>query len=648
MLWLNRRSKSRESSGVSKWPRKFFQLCDTHRKKVVGEQLWILYFHRSSSGFSNRMAPQKQLLDAVAAHRRGDFDAAEAGYRAILRAQPNSFDATQLLGAVLAGRGRNKEAETILRRAAALNPKVAAVQNNLGNAVKAQGRVEESLVNYHRAIELDPNYIDALNNRGNVYVELERPEEALVDYERALALKPNDANTLLKTAKILFELRRFEDALVRTDRALALEKNSTEAWMRSGNILSQLNRHREALESYDKVLARDPGNILCAVNRSGALNALGRPEEALEGLDRALAQMPDDAGAMNNKATILKSLGRLDDALTTYRNALARNPDDADTRSNFAMTLLLAGDLEAGWAAFEHRWRKKSNAGKRPELPFPEWRGEPLQGRSILVFAEQGLGDIVQFSRYLPLLQDRGADVGFLVSNRVHKILGASFPGIRFFNDVQQVHTTSFDFSCAMMSLPLHFKTRLDSIPGDVPYLKSSPERVAHWRSRIGEQGFKVGICWQGNPFVAIDAGRSFPLEAFAPLAAIPGVRLISLQKNEGVEQLKQCPFAIETLGDEFDAGRDAFADSLAAMQSLDLIIAPDTSIAHVAGACGRPVWVALKHVPDWRWMLGREDSPWYPTVRLFRQTTADDWQDVFLRMRDELGRLSSAGGLQR
>jgi len=591
------------------------------------------------------MALQQQLLDAVAAHRRGDFDAAEAAYRAILRAQPNSFDATQLLGAVLAGRGRNKEAETILRRAAALNPKIAAVQNNLGNAVKAQGRVEESLAHYGRAIELDPKYIDALNNRGNVYVELERPEEALVDYERALALKPNDANTLLKTAKILFELRRFDDALVRTDRALALEKNSAEAWMRSGNILSQLNRHREALESYDKVLALNPSDILCAVNRSGALNALGRPQDALEDLDRALALDPDDTGALNNKATILKSLGDLDGALAIYRKALAVSPEDADTRCNYAMTLLLKGELEAGWPPFEYRWQKKSNAGKRPALPFPEWKDEPLAGHSILIYAEQGLGDIIQFGRYLPMLRERGADVGFLVAKRMHHVLSAAFPQIRLYDDVGAGGNLPFDFSCAMMSLPMHFHTALGTIPSAGSYLKTSPERVAYWRERIGPQGFRVGICWQGNPFVAIDAGRSVTLEAFAPLASIPDVRLISLQKNEGVEQLEDVAFAIESLGTGFDSGSDAFVDTLAVMQSLDLIISPDTSIAHVAGASGRPVWVALKHVPDWRWMMERDDSPWYPTMRLFRQIKLGDWQDVFLRMRYELERRTPAAG---
>jgi tetratricopeptide (TPR) repeat protein len=590
------------------------------------------------------MGPSKQLLDAVAAHRSGDLGTAEAGYRAILRAQANNFDATQLLGAVLAARGRNKEAEALLRRAVTLNGNAAAVHNNLGNAIKAQGRVEESLPSYNRAIALDPQYVDAITNRGNVYVELERPDDALADYERALTLQPNSANTLLKTAKIFFDKQQFDEALVRTDRALALGANTAEAWMRSGNVLFHLDRHREALESYDKVLAINPGDILCAVNRSGSLSALGRPQEALEGLDRALAHNPGDAGALNNKATILKTIGRLDEALETYRVALAANPNDADTQSNYAMTLLLAGDMENGFPAFEHRWRKKANAGKRPELPFPEWGGEPLQGRSILIFAEQGLGDIVQFSRYLPLLKEQGADVGFLVSNRMHQVLRESFPQIRLFNDVQQARTARFDVCCAMMSLPLHFRTRLDTIPVAMPYLKTSPERLAHWRDRIGADGFKVGICWQGNPFVAIDAGRSFALEAFAPLANLSGVRLISLQKNDGTEQLADCEFPVETLGDDFDAGRDAFVDTTAVMQSLDLVIAPDTSIAHVAGALGRPVWVALKHVPDWRWMLGRDDSPWYPTLRLFRQTEAGNWQDVFMRIKAALVPLAASG----
>ena len=576
---------------------------------------------------------QGALLDAVAAHRRGDLDTAETAYRAILRADPRNFDATHLLGAVLAMRGRNADAEAILRRAIALNPKVAAAHNNLGNAVKAQGRVEESLGDYTRAVELDPRYADAFNNRGNVYLELGRGDDALADYDRAIALHPSHINALQKSARLFAESGRYDEALSRNGRALALDPRSVDAWVRSGNVLSRLKRHAEALASYDKALALDPSHVDALTNRSAALERLGRPEEALAGLDRALALKPDSAGALNNKATILKSLGRLTEAYPVYRAALALAPDDAETRLNYAMALLMEGDFAQGWIEYEARWKKKANIGLRPQLSVPEWRGEPLAGKSIVVFAEQGLGDIVQFARYLPLLKERGAEVNVLVADRMQALLRAAFPEIAIATKLAERVVRACDFQSAMMSLPIGFETRVESVPATVPYLKPDSARVAHWRARIGTQGFRIGICWQGSPDPDVDAGRSVPLETFAPLAALPGVRLISLQKHTGTEQIARVPFAVESLSDDFDSGPDAFVDTMAAMESLDLVILPDTSIAHVAGALARPLWIALKRVPDWRWLLDRPDTPWYPTARLFRQEMAGDWNSVFARM---------------
>lgn len=596
-----------------------------------------------------RMSPsetiQKRLLDAVAAHRRGDLDAAERAYRAVLASEPRNFDATHLLGVVLYARGRLGEAETLLRRAVALNGKATAAHNNLGNLLKALGRLEDSLVCYGSAVELDPKYADAFANRGNVLDELGRGPEALADYDRTLALNPNHPGALQRSAKLLADAGRHEEALVRNERSLALNAGSAEGWMRSGNILIHLKRPREALESYDKALALNPKYTLCAVNRSAALDALGRPHEALVELDKALALDSRDFGALNNKATILKSLGRLDEALAEYRKALASKPDDANTQSNFAMACLMTGDFESGWRALEHRWAKQENAGKRPSLPFAQWAGEALEGRRILVYAEQGLGDIVQFSRYLPLLQAQGAEVGFLVATKMHAVLHAAFPGVALVDDVAKVCALPYDFCIALMSLPLRFGTRLENVPAAVPYLKADPAKVALWRERIGSRGFRIGIAWQGNPNVSIDAGRSIALAEFAALAQASGARLISLQKNEGAEQLRDAPMPVEDLGADFDAGRDSFVDTLAVVESLDLVITSDTSIAHVAGALGRPVWVALKHVADWRWLRGRADSPWYPTMRLFRQTTAGDWTAVFASMRAELSQASSAAG---
>jgi len=586
---------------------------------------------------------QQQFLAAVEAHRRGEFDKAESAYRAVLRAQPKHFDATQLLGALLHARGRNKEAGTLLRRAIAINPNLAAAHNNLGNVVQALGQRQESLAHFDRAIALDPDYADAFNNRANVLNDLGCRQDALADYDRALERNPGHPNALQRSAAILADIGRFEDALARNRRVMEAGPPSAEMFRRSGNVLLRLGRPREALENFDKALGLDPAHKRAAIGRSAALEALDRPQEALENLERALAAWPGDVDLLYNKATVLKLLKRIDEACEVYAKALAIAPDDPDANTNFAMTLLLKGDFAAGWRAYEYRWGQVGRDANRPDLAVPAWSGEVLAGRSIVVYAEQGLGDLVQFARYLPLLQARGAGVALLAGSQMHALLRTAFPQIALYGDVAQIEVERFDFQCALNSLPLHVGTLAETVPSAVPYLKADAEKIVHWRQRIGRDGFKIGICWQGNPSASVDVRRSMPLAEFATLASVSGIRLISLQKKDGLEQIERLGAGIrlETLGENFDSGADSFVDTMAVMECVDLVISPDTSIAHVAGALARPVWVALKHVPDWRWMLGRDDSPWYPTMRLFRQDKPGDWSGVFERMRRELVRAS-------
>jgi hypothetical protein len=273
----------------------------------------------------------------------------------------------------------------------------------------------------------------------------------------------------------------------------------------------------------------------------------------------------------------------------------------------------------------------------------PMWRGEAgLAGKTLFVYADQALGDTVQFCRYAKLAAERGARVVLAVQPRLCELLRGLSPQIRVIAQAEEAG--SYDYQCALASLPLAFATTLADVPAAVPYLSADPRRAARWRERIGEAGFKIGIAWQGSRN-RIDVGRSVPLEFFVPLAGLPGVRLISLQKGEALEQLRGSQsFPLELLGDDFDAGPQAFLDSAAVMSQLDLLITCDTALAHLAGALGRPIWVALKHVPDWRWLLDREDSPWYPSMRLFRQSRRGDWEGVFAAIHAELARLAHFG----
>ena len=303
--------------------------------------------------------------------------------------------------------------------------------------------------------------------------------------------------------------------------------------------------------------------------------------------------------------------------------ALALKPDYADARNNRAGVLLLTGNLKAGFADFESRWERSNAPRKTIYSALPTWKGEPLQGRHILVWDEQGLGDCIQFSRYLPLLTVCGAQVTLLGRRSMFALL-STLPNPPHFVDYVSDESI-YDYQVALMSLPYVFGTALQTIPGQIPYLYAEPQRVAQWTERINGEGFRIGICWQGNRKINLE--RTIPLDAFAPLAAIEGVRLISLMKEPG--DVAMHDFPVEMLGPEFDAGADAFLDTAAVMAQLDLVVTSDTSIAHLAGALGRPTYLALKHVPDWRWFAAGERSPWYPTMRLFRQERRGDWLPV-------------------
>jgi hypothetical protein len=337
----------------------------------------------------------------------------------------------------------------------------------------------------------------------------------------------------------------------------------------------------------------------------------------------------------------LEDLRCYDDALASYDRAIALNPAYAEAYANKSTVKLRLGDFAAGWPLYEWRWQSRNFAMPRRDVPQPLWRGEAFApGQTILLHAEQGLGDTLQFCRYVPLVAARGAKIVLEVPRILRRLL-RTLPG-----DATIIRhgdpTPAFDYHCPLLSLPGIFGTTIETIPANVPYITAEPDRVAVWQKCLPPGDFRIGIHWQGNPVGKVDRGRSAPLAEFAPLAAIHGVRLVSLQKYHGLDQLARLPagMSVETLGDDFDNGPDAFLDSAAAMMNLDLVISTDTAIVHLAGALGRPVWVPLQWAPHWIWMLDRSDSPWYPSMRLFRQTVKGQWRDVFERMASELSKL--------
>jgi hypothetical protein len=374
------------------------------------------------------------------------------------------------------------------------------------------------------------------------------------------------------------------------------------------------------------------------LNRGNVLQEQGRLAEAIACYEEALKQKPGYAEVLSCLGVAFKEAGRFEDSLTCFNEAIRLKPDFADARNNRAGLLLMMGDLAAGFKDYEIRWERSNAPPKILDIAVPQWQGEALLGKHILIIDEQGLGDLIQFSRYLICLVEAGADVTFLCRGSMHRLLETLPRSVKFVDHLRghELYANDrFDFQSSLMSLPFAFKTSLSTIPWRGPYLHAAPDRVAKWADRIGSDGFRIGICSHGN--ARLNLQRTIPLAMFLKLALIPGVRLISLMKDqvlyrgaeaEGwpeIEDLK-----IESLGSDFDAGPDAFMDCVAVMQNLDLVISSDTSIAHLAGALGRPTFVALKQVADWRWLIARKDSPWYPSMQLFRQQDRGIWTQVF------------------
>jgi tetratricopeptide (TPR) repeat protein len=629
-------------------------------------------------------SPAGPLQDAVALHRRGDLDGAIARYDAILQADPRSADALHYLAMARCQRGQFAEGIAAARAALALKPENAATHNLLGMALARTGDAREAVASFDRAIAHQPDFAEAHGNRAGAFAELGARDEALNAYGRALALDPSSVGDWINQGALQVELGLHDEAIVSFDRALALQPNIPDvhvnrglahlakeraaaalqdfdralaidpkhaaAWRHRGLALSQLDRFADAIESCDRALARDAGDAMSHFIRGLALFNLGRDRDALASLDRVVAARPDDARAHSERAAVLNALDRTDEALVGVAKALSLDPKNPFVAGVAGDIYLLRGRWREGWPLYERRFdvdptgilgvraHSRTAHGRAVDLAnVPRWNGEPPDGRPLVLVTEQGLGDAIEFARLATELAAHGHRVIVMAAPVLAPLL-ATVAG------VERVLTSSDQLSglapfrwSPFLSLPALIGLTPETIPARVPYLAADPARVAAWRERIGPDGFKIGMSWQGNPNFRFDRGRSIALAEFAPLAAIPGVRLISLQKHPGAEQIASVPFRdrIETPAGASDRGAAALLDLAAMMQAVDLVVTSDSMPAHLAGALGRPVSVALRHrMLDWRWLPSYgERSPWYPTMRLYRQSTEGGWATVFARI---------------
>jgi tetratricopeptide (TPR) repeat protein len=541
-------------------------------------------------------ALDEAVREAFALQQARRYPEAEQRYRAVLTVHPHHFDALHMLGLICLELGRHAEALTLIGAALKVKALPDAFSNH-GLVLTALQRYEEALVSFDRALKLRPDYAEVLANRGNALMRLARHEAALDCYTRAVALKPD---------------------------YLAAHYNR-------GNALLALQRAAEALESYDRALALAPGNADALNNRGNALMRLGRVAEALASYQQTLALAPSHSEAANNRGNALVAMADPAQALASFDAAAARDPAFADPVYNGAMARLALGDFASGWAQYEARWNVTQFLPQRRNFAAPPWRGrEPLDGRTILLHAEQGFGDTLQFVRYVRHVAARGAAVLLEVQAPLEPLLGAT-PG------VAQIFAGGaplppFDCHCPLMSLPLAFGTEVSTIPADVPYVAPPADRRARWNSRLAALARpRVGLVWSGRPTHLNDRNRSIDPKLLLPLLADPRAAFVSLQRDlRPHDEMVLCahPRIVDLAAELTD-----FADTAAAIAELDLVIAVDTAVVHLAGAMGKPVWVLLPHAVDFRWMYGRDDSPWYPTARLFRQAAPGDWDAVVARV---------------
>lgn len=525
-----------------------------------------------------------------------------------------------------------------LEQAIARDPADVGAWHERGTALFMLGRMADALASYERVIALAPQLAEPHDNRGLVLQRLGRFGEAIDSHAAAIARNPGFATAYLRRAMALREFGRFDEALQDAGRAVALQPSAA-ALNGRGVVHDDLGQLEAAVADFRAALRLAPDFVPARNNLGNALHGLGRYREALAEFDAALGARPEYAEALSNRALALQELGRFDEAMAGYDAALAAAPRLAEARKRRAALQLLRGDFAAGWDDYDHavqaaRARQRANG----ELPSPPWwEGQSLSGKSILVSEPNGLGDLLQYWRFVPVLEAMGARVACAAPVAMRRLLRTS-PWQPAWADAA---AGEFDFQTPLWSVPRILRLDAQAIPAPVPYLRAEPGAVARWERLLQPGAINIGINWQGKPGRKIDAGRSIPLAAFLPLAQVPGVRLVSLQRKVGLDQLEGLPQGMQVIdpGPEFDAGPDAFVDTAALVARLDLVVSSDSAVVHLAGAMGRPAWLALRHVPEWRWMLDRADSPWYPSMRLFRQPRPGDWPAVFAAIADAVQR---------
>ncbi|MGH8781602.1 tetratricopeptide repeat protein [Paraburkholderia sp.] len=600
---------------------------------------------------------------AFAAHRDGRLDDAERGYRATLDVDPVHVDALHLLGVLRHQQGQHAEAADLVRRAADLRPDDAALQLNLGNALKAMGQLDGAIERFRNALTLAPTFPMAHYNLGNAYATVGRHADAADAFRRALHLQPADPSIHNNLGNALHALGEHRDAVVSFRRALELRPGHAGAHNNLGMALNALDRPDEAIAEFRAALAEEPrfvaahfnlGNTLDVVGQhdeavaafetalalqpnlppalfglGNALAAVGRHAHALPLLERAVGLDPTFALAWLNLGSVYHALGTYEAALRAFDQALRLRPDLAPAHMNRALVRLTLGDFARGLPEYEWRFEVTTPSASDAPMALPRWRGEPIDTRTVRLYAEQGFGDTLQFIRYMPEVAKRAARV-------ILEVQPALIPLVESVARASRVHLVArgdacpkADLQCALPSLPLALGATVDTIPSRTPYLEVPPAYRRKWRGSLGGHAKrKIGIVWSGS--LQRQENRALPLAALDPLFALEGIDWIVLQPEltaDDAAALDAHPRAASI--HRFGSRIGDFADTAAIVERLEAVVSIDTSAAHLAGALGRPLWLMLPFAADWRWFTRDARSPWYPSARLVRQSRPGQWDDV-------------------
>ncbi len=557
-----------------------------------------------------------------------------------LSIQPEHADTLHLMGLLSLQGGQHDHAVEWLTRAIRKDPRTDYL-STLGITLKQMGRREEALQVFDKAVQLKPVDAELWKHLAGVLLELDRSAEALLAYQHVLQLDPEHLEAAYQSASILHRMERFEEALAQLDRYVGLRSGHVPSLQLRARVLRGLRRYDECLADNMRLHAIDPDDPFTCNNVGDALQFLARYDEGLAWFEKALALLPTSAGIFKNLGFALRRLHRHHEAIAAYEQAVALDPGNVEATYDLSDVLLVTGNFAAGWAAREVRWKMPDFAKKNAQFLQPKWFGRKrIEGTTILVYADEGLGDTIQFVRFVPMLAARGARIVLAVQDPLVPLL-SGVPGVSNCVPRSESPLPAFDLDCPVMSLPLACDARLETIPRENYLPPLPPERIDAWGRRLGPHDrLRIGLVWSGNPNFGNDINRSMPLRMLAPLFDLDAT-FVSLQKDprpDDAALLREHPDVLDLTAELTD-----FVETAALVSCLDLVIGVDTGVAHLAGTLGRPTWILLPYVNDWRWFIDRDDSPWYSSVRLFRQDAARDYALVIGRVREALGRMISA-----